>query len=941
MSFDTEGAGCSVATGFVVDAKQGLILTNRHVVHQGPVTAEAVFQNNEEVPCYQLYSDPIHDFGLFKFDPTQVRHLEIGELALVPEGAVVGTEIRIVGNDAAEKLSIASGTLARVDREAPNYGRGTFNDFNTFYLQASSATTGGSSGSPVINSDGDVIALNAGGKMGTAAAFYLPLQRVKRAVDLLRAGRSVSRGYIGCSFKHTPLSESRRLGLRRETEDEVWQRSSQEDSAGLLVVDQVMPGSVADGIIEPGDIMTKIVPAGIEATQADFADFISFEDLLDNSVGRSVTVHVERRGTPMQFTVEVADLHTLAPKRCLCVGGAVIQPLSLQFAYSFSLECGRPCIADPGYMFEAHMRRNAVILEMDGKPTKTLEDVEQFFKECSDEQDVLVKFHQMGEPTVLHQTVITVPKSAWFGMVRRESSQPSPSQRLKWDKVPIRPTGSDSIPSTDVGGNAADPVNNMQISTQLRGRTPVEQMLAPSLVTVDFTRPFSINGIRSSRYRGTGLIVDADLGLICVDRNTIPSGLGDVAITFADTQTVNGKVVYVHPWHNFAFVQYNSSSVRVDAKSAKLCPTPASPGDDVVVVGLSSRLEQGSSAEIVSRETKIKAQEWQKLGLPHPPRFQQQNLEILRLMDTIKTDGGVLVRPDGEVQALWSSFFYQRVAGGRAMEGQFVGGLPINLIAEATEQLQVALQSGGTIPPLQTLAVDFETISLAQARKRGLSDSWTRQFAEKHQHSLLAVSRCWGGSPAQSLLQNGDVLLRVDGQQVKTMREVEKVTCRVSHNGDPVSMTVLRNRKVKEAVVPTISLSCGGQNGLNEDRLIFFMGLLLQKPPLAIATQRGLPAEGVYVAARYPGSPASVSGPPPTSRIMEVDGQPTPDLTTFLRVVNSLTSRKDSCVIKFRELSGATRVTSMKLEREHWGTSEIRADEQQEWTRIDHSSGSA
>ena len=106
MSFDTEGAGCSVATGFVVDAKQGLILTNRHVVHQGPVTAEAVFQNNEEVPCYQVnatplpttaslfpglflrdpspgrqvYSDPIHDFGVFKFDPAEVRHMELAEL---------------------------------------------------------------------------------------------------------------------------------------------------------------------------------------------------------------------------------------------------------------------------------------------------------------------------------------------------------------------------------------------------------------------------------------------------------------------------------------------------------------------------------------------------------------------------------------------------------------------------------------------------------------------------------------------------------------------------------------------------------------------------------------------------------------------------------------------------------------------------------------------
>jgi hypothetical protein len=353
---------------------------------------------------------------------------------------------------------------------------------------------------------------------------------------------------------------------------------------------------------------------------------------------------------------------------------------------------------------------------------------------------------------------------------------------------------------------------------------------------------------------------------------------------------------------------------------------------------LSSRLEQGSSAEIVSRETKVKAHESQKLGLPHPPRFQQQNLELLRLMDVTKTDGGVLATKDGVVQALWSSFFYQRSAGGRAMESQFVGGLPIKLVADATAQVQKALRSGdGSIPPLQTLAVDLETISLAQARKRGLSDAWTRQFAEKQQHALLAVTRCWGGSPAQSLLQNGDVVLSVDGQQVTTMSEVEELTTRVSRYGDPVSLTVLRNREVKEAAVPTIGLSCGGENGLNEDRLIFFMGLLLQKPPLAISTQRGLPAKGVYVSARYSGSPASVSGPPPTARITEIDGQPTPDLDTFLAVVKSLQPTQESCVIKFMELSGATRVTSMKLEREHWGISEILA-EKEEWKRVDHSS---
>ena len=47
--FDGDHAGAGHATGFVVDAKRGLILTNRHVVSTGPVRAEATFLNKEEV----------------------------------------------------------------------------------------------------------------------------------------------------------------------------------------------------------------------------------------------------------------------------------------------------------------------------------------------------------------------------------------------------------------------------------------------------------------------------------------------------------------------------------------------------------------------------------------------------------------------------------------------------------------------------------------------------------------------------------------------------------------------------------------------------------------------------------------------------------------------------------------------------------------------------
>ena len=68
-AFDTEWNATAQATGFVVDAERGLILTNRHVVTPGPVTAEATFLNREEVQLYPVYRDPVHDFGLYHYDP--------------------------------------------------------------------------------------------------------------------------------------------------------------------------------------------------------------------------------------------------------------------------------------------------------------------------------------------------------------------------------------------------------------------------------------------------------------------------------------------------------------------------------------------------------------------------------------------------------------------------------------------------------------------------------------------------------------------------------------------------------------------------------------------------------------------------------------------------------------------------------------------------------
>ena len=404
-AFDTEWNTSAQATGFVIDAKRGLILTNRHVVTPGPVTAQAIFQNREEVQLYPVYRDPVHDFGIYRYDPAKLKFIQPAELPLYPAGAVVGREIRVVGNDAGEQLSILAGTLARLDREAPEYGYGKYNDFNTFYFQAASGTSGGSSGSPVIDIDGRVVALNAGGATGAASSFYLPLPAVVRALKFVEAGKPVPRGTLETVFKYTPYDELRRLGLHPDTEARM--RKAYPNLTGMLVVEDVQPGSVADGLLAPGDILVAI-------DGKPMPEFFALENTLDDRLGQQVEVEVQRGSATLRRALAVQSLGAITADEYIEFGEAVVHTLSYQQARHYNLAVKGVYVANPGYVFgSVGIPHGALLSSFNGKKVETLVDFEAALADLADGARAAVRYVTLEDPRAMQLKVIRMDRR-WF-----------------------------------------------------------------------------------------------------------------------------------------------------------------------------------------------------------------------------------------------------------------------------------------------------------------------------------------------------------------------------------------------------------------------------------------------------------------------------------------------------------------------------------------------
>ena len=882
-AFDTEWNTSTQATGFVVDAERGLILTNRHVVTPGPVIAEAVFRNNEEVRLTPVYRDPVHDFGFFRYDPADLRYIEPVELPLAPDSAGIGKEIRVIGNDAGEQLSILAGTIARLDRKAPEYGRGKYNDFNTFYMQAASGTSGGSSGSPVVNIEGQVVALNAGANNSAASSFFLPLERIERALRELQKNQPVTRGTLQTTFRNEPYDELRRLGLTDESERLA--REAAPAQTGMLTVEQVIPGSAASEVLAPGDILIRV--NGELVTR-----FAPLGALLDSHVGEEIDIQVERGGKRIDAKVRVDDLHAITPDEYLEFGDAIVNRLSYQQARHYNRPAEGIYVANPGYLLSrAAIPRGAVIVEVAGEAVSSLDDFEAALDKLADGERALVRYVTMENPQNSIVRLLEMDR-VWF-----------PARRCARD---------DALgvwPCRDLAAGPAPKPVDVSSTRLTRYKDPIVQSIAPSLVVVTFDLPYTLSGVADRHYYGTGLIVDKERGYVLVDRNTVPIGIGDVTITFAGSLEVKGKVEQLHPLHNYAIVSYDPKSIgSTPVQEARFNTEALRPGDEVWVVGIKG------DHQLVHQQSTVSSVDPLMLPLSRTLRFRDSNIEGISLVNAPGDVDGVLTNRKGEVLATWSSFAIQ--AGGDS--AQFNRGVG----SEVAKQFVDIVREGR---PFYSLEAEFVYAPLFAARKMGVDEEWVARLEENNpvRRRALSITRLVSGTPASELLKNGDMVLAIDGEVVTSFRELEHAVQKPE-----VVVTVWRNGEALEIPLQTAAL-----DGMGLDRAISWAGALIQDPHRAMAAQRGVSTDGVYVAYFSYGSPATRYGLWAGRRVVEVNDVPTPNLQAFIDAVKDI-GHRESVRLKTVTWNETAEVITLKLDNQYWPGYEIRRTDDG-WRRTD------
>ncbi len=290
---DEETAG----SGFVVDARRGLIVTASHVVtraESGSASAEAatavriVLDDGTRADVEVMGYDLFEDTALLEVEP---RNLGLRALALGRARALrVGEAVAVIGSPFENRASLSTGVVSQLDRQiaAPGVCFRT-----TGVIQTDAAVNPGNSGGPLLDARGRVVgmvtAVNPDARGGVA--YAVPIEAVKRAYLALAAGRQVSYAWLGVAAATvTPaLADTLDLPVKRGALVRSLSEGGAAERAGLRAGSETVEVA-GEAYSRDGDIIVAV----------DTTPVAGFRDL-DRAIaahrsGEQVDLHIVRGG---------------------------------------------------------------------------------------------------------------------------------------------------------------------------------------------------------------------------------------------------------------------------------------------------------------------------------------------------------------------------------------------------------------------------------------------------------------------------------------------------------------------------------------------------------------------------------------------------------------------------------------------------------------------
>ncbi|MEM6692080.1 MAG: trypsin-like peptidase domain-containing protein [Planctomycetota bacterium] len=269
----------------VIVSNDGMIITNNHVI-RGAKRVVVQLADETEIEASSVQGDPDSDVAVVKIDVTPELESAIVGLEMADSSRVeIGDWVLAIGSPFRYEATVSAGIISAKGREVSRINRGRL-------IQTDAAINPGNSGGPLIDIDGNVVAINtaiatrSGGSQGIG--FAIPINQARWIAGELAEHGKVRRAAIGVTTAPLIPRIARKFDL--------------EPYIGILVY-QIVDGSVAERAgLKPLDVITDFAEKPVR-------DAATFQRLIEQSpIGSKQKVSLLRDGETIELEIEIASL---------------------------------------------------------------------------------------------------------------------------------------------------------------------------------------------------------------------------------------------------------------------------------------------------------------------------------------------------------------------------------------------------------------------------------------------------------------------------------------------------------------------------------------------------------------------------------------------------------------------------------------------------------